>query len=122
MDAKGGGRPDFLDDPLLRATYSPKQIEQDWGEPLRKMTPEQVARVKSRFDSDAKSAMRLRAAGIRVVDGTDTAQNRFLIGCFNHTDIESMVAMGMTPAEAIVAATRDCAEIGRRRVGKTCRC
>ena len=117
MNTKGGGRPDFLDDPLLRATYSPKQIEQYWGEPLRKMTPEQVARVKSRFDSDAKSAMRLRAAGIRVVDGTDTGQNRFLIGYFNHMDIESMVAMGMTPAEAIVAATRDGAEIAKLNTG-----
>ncbi len=117
MNTKGGGRPDFLDDPLLRATYSPKQIEQYWGEPLRKMTPEQVARVKSRFDSDAKSAMRLRAAGIRVVDGTDTGQSRFLIGYFNHMDLESMVAMGMTPAEAIVAATRDGAEIAKLNTG-----
>ena len=117
MNTKGGGRPDFLDDPLLRATYAPKQIEEYWGEPLRKMTPEQVARVKSRFDSDAKSAMRLRAAGIRVVGGTDTGQSRFLIGYFNHMDLESMVAMGMTPAEAIVAATRDGAEIAKVNTG-----
>jgi imidazolonepropionase-like amidohydrolase len=117
MNTKGGGRPDFLDDPLLRATYAPKQIEEYWGEPLKKMTPEQVARVKSRFESDAKSAMRLRAAGIRVVDGTDTGQSRFLIGYFNHMDLESMVAMGMTPAEAIVAATRDGAEIAKLNTG-----
>src|SRR5229473_5598225 len=112
-----GGRPDFLDDPLLRATYAPKQIEQYWSEPLRKMTAEQVARTKSRFESDAKSAMRLRTAGIRVVGGTDTGQSRFLIGYFNHMDLESMVAMGMTPAEAIVAATRDGAEIAKLNTG-----
>jgi imidazolonepropionase-like amidohydrolase len=117
MNTKGGDRPDFLDDPLLRATYSPQQIEQYWGEPLRKMTPEQVARVKSRFESDAKSAMRLRAAGIRVIEGTDTGQSRFLIGYFNHMDLESMVAMGMTPAEAIVAATRDGAGIAKLNTG-----
>ena len=117
MNTKGGGRPDFLDDPLLRATYSPKQIEEYWGEPLRKMTPEQVARAKNRFDSDSKSAMRLRAAGIRVVGGTDTGQSRFLIGYFNHMDLESMVAMGMTPMEGIVATTRDGAEIGKFNTG-----
>lgn len=117
MSTKGSGRPDFLDDPLLRATYSPKQIEDYWGEPLRRMTPEQVARAKSRFESDAKSAMRLRAAGIRVVGGTDTGQNRFLIGYFNHMDLESMVAMGMTRAEAIVAATRDGADIAKLNTG-----
>ncbi len=117
MNTQGGGRPAFLDDPLLRATYSPAQIEKYWGEPLAKMTPEQVARAKRRFESDAKSAMRLRAAGIRVVEGTDTGQNRFLIGFFNHLDLESFVAMGMTPMEAIVAATRDGAEIAKLNTG-----
>jgi imidazolonepropionase-like amidohydrolase len=117
MNTQGGGRPAFLDDPLLRATYSPKQIEDYWGEPLKKMTPEQVARAKRNFDSDAKSAMRVRAAGIRVVGGTDTGQTRFLIGYSNHMDLESMVAMGMTPSEAITAATRDGAEIGKFNTG-----
>jgi imidazolonepropionase-like amidohydrolase len=117
MNTKGGGHPDFLDDPLLRATYSPGQIEQYWGEPLGKMAPERVARAKSQFASDARSAMRLRAAGIRVVGGTDTGQSRFLIGYFNHMDLESMVAAGMTPGEAIVAATRDGAEIAKFNTG-----
>jgi imidazolonepropionase-like amidohydrolase len=113
----GGGRPAFLDDPILRATYSPRQIDEYWGEPLKKMTPEQVARAKRNFASDAKSAMRLRAAGIRVVDGTDTGQTRFLIGFANHMDLESMVAMGLTPLEAITAATRDGAEIAGINTG-----
>lgn len=117
MNTSGGGRPVFLDDPLLRATFSPGQIDQYWGEPLRKMTPERVAHAKSQFESDARSAMRLRAAGIRVVGGTDTGQSRFLIGYFNHMDLESMVAAGMTPAEAIVAATRDGAEIAKFNTG-----
>ena len=117
MNTQGGGRPAFLDDPLLRATYSPQQIEEYWGEPLKKMTPEQIARAKRNFASDSRSAMRLRAAGIRVVEGTDTGQSRFLIGYFNHIDLESMVAMGLTPAEAIVAATRDGAEIAKVNTG-----
>jgi imidazolonepropionase-like amidohydrolase len=117
MNTQGGGRPAFLNDPLLRATYSPAQIEQYWGEPLRKMTPERLARAKAQFESDAKSAMRLRAAGIRVVGGTDTGQTRFLIGYFNHMDLESMVAAGLTPAEAITAATRDGADIAKFNTG-----
>jgi imidazolonepropionase-like amidohydrolase len=117
MNTKGGGRPAFLDDPLLRASYAPGQIEKYWGEPLREMTPERLARAKAQFSSDAKSAMRLRAAGIRVVGGTDTGQSRFLIGYFNHLDLESMVAAGLTPSEAITAATRDGAAIGKFNTG-----
>jgi imidazolonepropionase-like amidohydrolase len=117
LDIHGGSRPDFLDDPLLRATYSPAQIERYWGEPLRTMTPERLARAKAGFESDAKSAMRLRAAGIRVVGGTDTGQSRFFIGWFNHIDLESMVAIGMTPGEAITAATRDAAAIAKVNTG-----
>jgi imidazolonepropionase-like amidohydrolase len=117
MNTQGGGRPAWLDDALLKATYSPRQVEQYWGEPLKAMTAEQLARARRSFESDARSAMRLRAAGIRVVSGTDTGQSRFLIGFSNHLDLESMVAMGMTPSEAIVAATRDGAEIGRFNSG-----
>ena len=117
MYLAGGTRPAWLDDPLLRATYSPEQIEKYWGEPLKKMTPDAVARVKKNFENDGRNAMKLRAAGMRVVDGTDTGQNRFLIGYFNHIDLESMVAIGMTPMEAIVAATRDGAEIAHLDTG-----
>jgi imidazolonepropionase-like amidohydrolase len=117
MNLAGGTRPAWLDDPLLRATYSPEQIEKYWGEPLKKMTPEAVARVKKNFENDGRNAMKLRAAGMRVVDGTDTGQNRFLIGYFNHLDLESMVAIGMTPMEAIVGATRDGAEIAHLDTG-----
>jgi imidazolonepropionase-like amidohydrolase len=49
--------------------------------------------------------------------GTDTGQSRFYIGYFNHMALESYVAIGMTPAEAIVAATRDSAEIAKVNSG-----
>jgi imidazolonepropionase-like amidohydrolase len=117
MNTQGGARPAWLDDPLLRATYSPQDIERHWGDPLKKMTPADVARARRGFESDGKNAMRLRAAGMRIVSGTDTGQTRFWIGYFNHIDLESMVAIGMTPAEAIVAATRDAAEIAKVNTG-----
>jgi imidazolonepropionase-like amidohydrolase len=114
MDTQGGGkRPAWLDDPLLQALYSPEQIEKDWGTPLAKKTAKEVESARKDFQLQASNAMKLRAAGIRVVSGTDTGQNRFWIGYFNHVDLESMVAMGLTPSEAILAATRDSAKIAR---------
>src|ERR1700730_4665466 len=39
MDTQGGKRPAWLDDPLLRDTISPQQIEENWGDPLKNRTP-----------------------------------------------------------------------------------
>jgi imidazolonepropionase-like amidohydrolase len=113
----GGGRPDWLDDPLLLAAYSPADVEQHWGGPLRKMTAQDVAAARKSFEEDARNAMRLRAAGMTIVNGTDTGQTRFWVGYFNHLDLQSMVAMGMTPMETIVAATRDSAAVAQINTG-----
>jgi imidazolonepropionase-like amidohydrolase len=114
-NTREGQRPAWLDDPLLRATYSPQQVEEYWGTARRQgIINRYVARE---FELQGRNAMMLRAAGMRIVSGTDTGQVQFLIGYFNHLDLESMVAMGMTPAEAIVAATRDGAEIAHVNTG-----
>jgi imidazolonepropionase-like amidohydrolase len=117
MNTHGGQHPAWLDDPLLRAAYSPQHIQEYWGDPLAKMTPDAVARARRNLESDGRNAMKLRAAGVRIVTGTDTGQTRHLIGLANHLDLESMVAIGMTPAEAIVAGTRDAAQIARVNTG-----
>jgi imidazolonepropionase-like amidohydrolase len=117
MNTQGGTRPEWLDDPLLQAAYSPADIERHWGEPLRKMTAQDVAAARKSFEEDARNAMMLRAAGMSIVNGTDTGQTRFWVGYFNHLDLESMVAMGMTPMETIVAATRDSAAVAQITTG-----
>src|SRR5258705_1547247 len=117
MNTQGGMRPEWLDDPLLQAAYSPADIEQHLGEPLRKMTPRDMAAARRSFESDSRSAMKLRAAGITVVNGTDTGQTRFWIGYFNHLDLESLVAMGLTPSQAIVAPTPDSAAVAQIKTG-----
>jgi len=112
MDTQGGdARPAWLDDPLLRDLYPPQQIEEHWGTPLKKMTPEAILRAREDFAEQGRTVMKFRAAGMRIVTGTDTGQTRFWIGYLNHLDLESFVAFGMTPSEAIVAATRDAAGI-----------
>jgi imidazolonepropionase-like amidohydrolase len=118
MNTQGGPRrPAWLDDPLLKALYSPVHIEEYWGTPLKKMTPDQIGRAKQAFEADAKNMMLLRAAGMKVVGGTDTGQTRHFVAFFNHLDLESMVAMGMTPNEAIKAATSDGASVGHFNTG-----
>jgi imidazolonepropionase-like amidohydrolase len=118
MNTQGGAvRPAWLDDPLLTSTYSASDIEKFWGEPLKKMSAADVAKAKAAFANDGKSAMLLRAAGMKIVGGTDTGQTRHLMGYFNHLDLESQVAMGLTPMEAIVGATSTGASIGGFNTG-----
>jgi len=118
MNTQGGSHPAWLDDPLLTSTYSARDIARFWGDPLMKMTPAQVAKAKEAFASDAKSAMMMRAAGMVVVAGTDTGQTRHLLGYFNQLDLEAQVAMGMTPMQVIVGATRDGAKVGKFNTGQ----
>jgi len=117
MSTHGATRPAWLDDPLLRDTYSAQQIEQYWGDPLKNMKPADIERARRIFALLKRNAMKLRAAGVRVVTGTDTGQTRFFIGYSSHMDMEGLVAMGMTPSEVIVAATRDAADIARVNAG-----
>ena len=58
--------------------------------------------------------MTLRAAGMKVVGGTDTGQTRHLIGYFNHSELESMSRWD-DPPETIKAATRNSAAIGKSK-------
>src|SRR5258705_11170762 len=80
MNTQGGMRPEWLDDPLLQAGYSPADIEQHWGEPLRKMTPRDVAAPPRSFESDSPSAMKLRAAGITVAHGSEPGEDPIWVG------------------------------------------
>jgi imidazolonepropionase-like amidohydrolase len=110
-----GQRPAWLDDPLLKETYSAAAIEQHWGEQHRQNIINRF--IAREFELEGRNAMALRAAGMRIVMGTDTGQTRHLIGYFTHMALESFVAMGMTPSEAIVAATRDSAEVAKVNTG-----
>lgn len=106
------------DDPLLRDTISPQQIQEHWGDYLAKLTPESVDRARRNLrQMGATNALKLRAAGMKIVLGSDTGQTRFFIGWMGQIEMENWVWMGLTPAEAIVAATRDSAEMAHLNTG-----
>jgi len=105
-------------DPLLRETVSAQQIQEHWGEQLARMTPESVARARQNLKQmGATNALKLRAAGMKITLGSDTGQTRFFIGWMGQLEFENWVWMGLTPAEAIVAATRDSAEAAHINTG-----
>ncbi len=60
------------------------------------------------FGIQARNLARLSEAGVRIAFGTDGS-----VPWRAHTELEDMVAAGMTPAQAIVAATSNSAELLR---------
>jgi imidazolonepropionase-like amidohydrolase len=106
------------DDLLLRETISPEQIQEYWGDYLEKLTPQSVQRARQNLrQMGATNALKLRAAGMKIVLGSDTGQTRFFIGWMGQLEFENWVHMGLTPMEAIVAATRDSAEMAHLNTG-----
>ena len=49
--------------------------------------------------------------------GSDTGQTRFFIGWMGQLEFENWVWMGLSPAEAIIAATRDSAQAAHVNTG-----
>ena len=106
-------------DPLLRETVPPQQIQQHWGEQLARITPESVARGRENLKQlGATNALKLRDAGMKIVLGSDTGQTRFFIGWMGQLEFESWVYLGLTPMQAIVAATRDSAQAAHVHTGR----
>ena len=106
------------DDPLLRETVPPSQIQEQWGDYLSKLTPESVDRARRNLkEMGTSNALKLRAAGMRITLGSDTGQTRFFIGWMGQLEFENWVWMGLTPMEAIVSATRDSAEMAHLNTG-----
>jgi len=113
----GSSREDW-NDPLLRETVPPQQIQELWGEYLAGLTPDSIARARQSLKQmGTTNALKLKAAGMKIVLGSDTGQTRFFIGWMGQLEMENWVWMGLTPMEAIVAATRDSAEAAHINTG-----
>jgi imidazolonepropionase-like amidohydrolase len=79
-------------------------------EALSKRTPAQVKRQADLFAVQARNLAKLNAAGVTIGFGTDAGVS---VGWPAHAELADMVTAGMTPAQAIVAATKTSAAILR---------
>lgn len=129
------GTPEWFGDPLVRETIAPALVRQraqtyadrqaargrqGAGQTARGRSGAGPARGGGRGSPVGSSAQvwdtintrRLHAAGVMEVLGSDTAGdgNRW-IGMMTLLEFDNMVASGFTPMEAIVAATRDSAQV-----------
>jgi imidazolonepropionase-like amidohydrolase len=87
---------------------------------MRQGSRARSAGAQRQFDIQIRSLRRLNAAGVRIALGTDAGATAdgSSFGWGAHTELADMVSAGMTPAQALVAATRTAAEVlGLDRLG-----
>ena len=118
-------RPAFFDDPFFKREV-PVETIAGLQTPEYQATNRTAAATKYRAGLDIAKAnlKRLKDAGVRIAMGTDTGPVGRFQGYFEHLELEQMVAAGLTPMEAIVAATSDAARcmniadrVGTLRIG-----
>jgi len=98
--------------PLIRETVSPEQITRLQTR-LGSQTPEAAQRARQAWERLARGVRLLASAGVKIGVGTDgggQTGDQF-VGWTMHAELENMVAAGLTPAQVLVAATRNSAEI-----------
>jgi len=107
-------RPSWLDEPAIREAVSPDVITQ-LGASVASRGPEAIKAARDDWDRLARNVARLNAARVQLALGTDVggASAGGMFGWTEHVELEHMVSAGLTPAQAIAAATRTAAEILR---------
>ena len=95
--------PGWLDDPFL-AESVPAAVRRRAADALRTQGGD-AARTRQRYGALERSLEKLARAGARVVLGADSGVRDHFFGYAEHRELELMVAAGLTPAQAIVAAT-----------------
>jgi imidazolonepropionase-like amidohydrolase len=104
------GRPAWLDDPLLRETIPAGEIKRLENQ-FSNRRPDQIANTRASWDLQVRNLMKMRAAGARVVLGSDSAGDPSrTMGWHAIWEVDALAKAGMTPSEVIVASTRLAAE------------
>ncbi len=113
-----GEPPAWLDDPLLGDTVSAEVIQRA-KDSFSRRTEARVERARASYARMARSLAKLNAAGALIVLGADSGVQDHFFGYTEQRELELMVAAGLTPGEAIVAATsRPAEQLGLENVGR----
>ena len=108
--------PEFFSDPFF-TRYANQATVKTLTSPERQAQVRNnpnSAKFKQVVDLAGRNMMQMKKAGVKIAMGTDSgAANRFQ-GYFEHMELELMVKAGLTPMQAIVAATGDAASCIKR--------
>jgi imidazolonepropionase-like amidohydrolase len=103
----------WLDDPFFKMGYapeamakvrSPENVEKGRSDP-------DIAKYRAGLEMAKKNLKTLSDNGVKIAFGTDSGIPTRFPGYFEHRELQLMVEAGLTPMQAIVAATGTNAEI-----------
>src|SRR5215467_5134597 len=98
-------KPAWLDDPLLAESATPAMIKKVADVYAARAGGQPRTAAVASYQKQQRSVARLNAAGVTIALGDDTGIENTFYGYGEHHELELMVAAGMTPMQAIVAAT-----------------
>ncbi|MFH8902153.1 amidohydrolase family protein [Streptomyces coeruleorubidus] len=118
--------PDDVPSRVEEWKYLPAWQVESWPDQLAALTgertPEQDRQIRRIFAHRLRLVSELHGAGVRLAAGTDTGTGYLVPGFALHDELALLVAAGLTPAEALRAATRDAARtLGLPAVGTVAR-
>lgn len=111
------GDPSFREDPRLR--YIWPEVEASWQADADRMAErgggeQDRAALMAFYETGLAITGRAHRAGVRVLMGTDSGDSYSFFGSGAHDELHELVKAGLTPAEALAAATSEAAAFLRR--------
>jgi imidazolonepropionase-like amidohydrolase len=106
-------KPAWLDDPLLAESATPEMIKKVGDVYAARANGAARTAAVASYQKQQRSVARLNAAGVTIALGDDTGIENTFYGYGEHHELELMVAAGMSPMQALVAATKTPAELLR---------
>jgi len=103
---------EFLDFDLVAATTPPWFLAELTADATRDLTAQDRAgmeRMGAGLDAAKRNAKRLFDAGVMLVAGTDAPYPGVFLGEGIHRELELLVDAGLTPLQALTAATKNAA-------------
>jgi len=101
--------PALLDDPFLTAALPPDSVQQFRSPEYRAKVAADpnVPKARAALENGMRNLKTLHARGVHIAFGTDSGANPVRIqGWGEHRELELMVKAGLSPMDALVAATR----------------
>jgi imidazolonepropionase-like amidohydrolase len=121
-DAYPGPQTDSPNDPLLK--FVPRHIAESWKQTRRDQdrlaTPDEFSVRQRLLEQSMSLVEQMQIAGVRIMAGTDSAAPYVIPGFALHQEMALLVRAGLSPVQALQAATRNPADfLGRLKTQGT---